>query len=120
MTTADSIACDHRYHRFWQILNGFLQVKRVQARHAIVADIPTMTAHTLIPARAERLITRTGKNSHANFRVLATDIEGINQFRQRFGPEGIAHLGPIDGNLSHTLGFFKNDVCIVTDLLPMY
>src|SRR5258708_3636106 len=79
-----------------------------------------MAPNTLIPTRAERFIARTCKDDYANLRVFAAVIEGVYQFRQRLWPERIAHLGSIDGNLSHALGFLKNNVCIVADFLPFY
>src|SRR6266849_7764165 len=120
VTATNGIACNHSYDWLGKILNHFLQVERVQARHAIAADVATMTSNTLIPARAERLITRACKNDHPNLGVLATGIESIYQFCQRFWPEGIAHCGSVDCNLSHALGSLKNNVCVVTNFLSFY
>src|SRR5713226_4449264 len=120
VTAANGIACNHGYDWLGKILNHFLQVERVQARHAVAADVATMTSNTLIPARAERLITCACKNDHANLWVLATGIESIYQFSQCFWPESIAHCGSVDCNLSHALGFLKNNVCVVTNFLPFY
>src|SRR5258707_13970183 len=59
---------------------------------------------------AERFISCTCKNNDPNFRVLATGIEGIYQFCERFGPESIAHFWSIDSNLSLALGCFTHNV----------
>jgi hypothetical protein len=79
-----------------------------------------MAPNTLIPARAERFITSACKDDYANFRVFATGVEGIYHFRQGLWSEGIAHFGSIDSNLSHALGFLKNNVRIVADFLPFH
>src|SRR5713101_1045753 len=69
VTTTDGIACNHSYNWLGKILNDFLQVERVQARHTIAADVSAMTSNTLIPSRAECLIACTCKNHHTNLRV---------------------------------------------------
>src|SRR5579863_1565518 len=120
MTAADGIASDHSDDRLGKILDDFLQVERVQARHSIAANVSAITANTLIPAGTEGLIARACENDHANLRVFATGVEGIYQFCQCLWPKGIAHLWPIDGDLADAPGFFKNDVRVVADLLPFY
>src|SRR6266566_4029801 len=120
VTAPDGVACDHCYDRLGKIFDDFLQVEGVQAGHTIFADVPAMTSNALITSRAECLVARTCKDDYANFRVLAAGIEGVYQFRQRLWPESIAHFGSIDGNLSHALGFFKNNVRVVANLLPCY
>src|SRR5262249_6948196 len=109
---------DHRDHRLRQVLDGALQIERIEPRHAVLADVAAMPADTLVATGAERLVACAGENHYADLSVSATQLEGVDQFVERVGPEGIAHLWAVDGDLADALRLLEDDVGVVFNLLP--
>ena len=73
-------------------------------------DVAAVAADALVAARAERLGPCAGEQHHADRRVVARMGEGVLQLDDRLGPEGVAHLGPIDRDLGDALEVFVADV----------
>src|SRR3981189_2494750 len=99
LPAADRVARDHRHHRLGQGADLLLQIEHVQARHAVAADVPLRAPDALVASRAECLIARAGEDGDAGVRVLAHVLEALLQLEQRLGAEGVADLGPVDGDL---------------------
>src|SRR6201999_1363487 len=59
----------------------------------------TAAAHALIAAGAERARSLAGEDDHPDRRILASAGERVGELHHRLGPEGIADLGPVDGDL---------------------
>ena len=47
-------------------------------------------------------------------------MKGVDQLAHRLGAEGIAHLGPVDGDLGDTLGLVVENVVERTRRFPVH
>src|SRR5205085_6905629 len=103
VTAADRVACDHRDHRLRKTSNLFLDIENVEPRNAFGVDVAGFAAYALIATGTERLVPLAGEDHHADVGVVAREIEGLLQFADRLGPEGIAHLGTIDRDLANAV-----------------
>ena len=123
VAAADGVAGHHGHHRLGQAADLDLEVEDVQPAdalpgHGVVPEVAVVTPDLLVAARAEGVGTLAGQDDHPHRRVVAGDGEGVGQLEQRLGPEGVAHLGPGDGQLGHALGHVEADVPVVAPALP--
>ena len=84
----------------------------------VVADVAVVAPDALVAAEQKawspapvRMITPTVSSSRA-------PVEGVGQLEERLGPEGVAHLGPVDGDLGDPLGRLVADVAVVARARP--
>src|SRR5690349_11970932 len=119
MPAADGIARDHGDHRLGQIADLALQLQHVQPGHTILADIAAVAAHSLVAAGAKGLIARPGEDNHPDAPVLMRPLESVGQFKQRLGPEGIAHFRAVDRNFADALGIFVQNIRVFMHGFPL-
>ncbi len=116
---ADGVARDHGDHRLRQRADLALQIEHVEARHAVVADVAPVAAHALVAAGAEGVGSLAGEDDDADLRVLARGGERVRQLDQRLRPEGVAHLGPVDGDLGDAVRGLVADVGVGARRTPV-
>ena len=80
---------------------------------AVVVAVAVVAADALVAAGAERLGALAGEHDHPDRRVVASQLERACQLEQRRRPEGVAHLGPVDGELGDAAG------SLVANVLPL-
>ena len=69
-----------------------------------------MAAYALVAAGAEGHVAGAGEDDHADLGVFVGLGEGVGEFKDRLGAEGVAHLGPVDGDLRDALCLVEMDV----------
>ena len=52
-------------------------------------------------------------------RIVPGHGEGVGQLEERLGPEGVADLGAVDGQLGHAVGHLETDVPVGAPALPL-
>ncbi len=115
LATADRVARDHRDDRLGKPADLDLQVEDVQpadaaARHLVVAEIAVVTSYPLVASGAERVRAFTGQDYHADSRIVARRVEGARELEERLWAEGVANLGPADGELREPVCRLVGDV----------
>ena len=123
MTAADGVPGDHGHHRLREAADLDLEIEDVETAdalpgHGIVPDVAVVPPDLLVPARAEGVRPLPGEDDHADRRVVPGRVEGIGQLEQGLGPEGVADLGPGDGELGHAVGHVVVDVPVVAPPFP--
>ncbi len=102
------------------IADEVLQIEHVQARHFVFADVAGFAAHLLVAAGAERLVAGAGEDDDADIEVFAGVDEGVDHLGDGLGAEGVAHVGPVDGDAGDAVGrLFVHDVFVTSGLLPV-
>ncbi len=101
---ADRVAGHHGHHRLRQPADLDVQVGDQEAAHAalpdgVVADVAGVAPGPLVAAAAEGQRPLAGQDHHPDVGVLPGQGEGVDQLLDGVGPEGVAHLGPVDGDL---------------------
>ena len=76
-----------------------LKVEDVEATDALLVLVAVVSPDALVAARAERLVTGPREDDDPDVRVVAGDIEGVAQLEEGLGPECVADLGAVDGDL---------------------
>src|SRR5439155_26570278 len=69
---------------------------------------------------AEGLVARAGEDDHAGFRIFVRVGETRLQLEERLRAEGVAHLGPVDGDLGDAAGLLVDDVLVLLDQVPLH
>ena len=108
----DRVARDHRDHRLGHPADQDLEVEHVEPPDAVVADVAVVAADALVTTGAERVGTLAGEHDHADVAVVAGPLEGVLELEEGLGPEGVAHLGPADGDLGDAVGRLVADVAV--------
>src|SRR4051794_4712662 len=108
VAAADRVPGDHRHDRLRAAAHLDLQVEDVQPPDAllgdrVVADVAVVATDALVAAGAERLVALAGEDDDADGRVVLRERERLAQLEQGLGPEGVAHLGPVDRDLRDAL-----------------
>ena len=119
VSTPNGIAGHHGHHGFGKTANLFLDIQNIEPRHPITPDIATLSPHLLVSTRAEGLFSLAGENDDSDRAILTAVLKGILQFIHCLGPEGIAHFGPVDRDLSDpVLRLLKLQIVVVFDFVP--
>ena len=85
----------------------------------VVAEVAVVAADALVAAGAERVRALAGEDDHADLRVVARAVERLRQLEQRLRAEGVAHLGPADGDLGDAVAAeLEADVRVLAGGLP--
>ena len=114
VAAADRVAGHHRHHRLGQPADLHVQVGDVEAPDARAArDVAGVAAHALVAAGAERVRALAGQHDHADLAVLARLVQRVGDLDQRLGPERVADLRAIDGDLGDPLGDLVADVLVL-------
>ncbi len=82
--------------------------------HLVLAEVPVIPADPLVAPRAEGIRTFPGQDDHPHVRIVARRGERVSQLEEGLGPEGIADLGPADGDLGDPLPHLVPDVVVAT------
>ena len=112
---ADRVTRDHGDDRLGEPADLDLEVEDVQPAdaalgHLVVAEVAVVAADPLVAPGAEGVRALAGQDDDADLRVVAADVEGARQLEERLGTEGVAHLGPADGELRDPLCGLVADV----------
>ena len=91
---AHGVAGDHRYHRLRRAADLDVQIAHVEAADAllgdlVVADVAGVATDPLVAARAEGLLAGAGENDRADLEIVPGAGEGVAQFGERLGAEGV-------------------------------
>ena len=103
-----------------------MQVGDVEAADALapervlVADVAAVAPGPLVAAGAEGLGALAGEDDDADVGVLPGQLERPRQLDDRVGPEGVAHLGPVDRDLGdpHVVAV-EHRGRLVADVVPL-
>ncbi len=123
VTTADGVTGHHGHHRLREAPDLDLEVEDVEATdalagHGVVPEIAVVAPDLLITSRAERVRTLPGQDDDTDRRVVPGGVEGVGQFEEGLGPEGVADLGSGDGELGQSVGHVVVDVPVVRPGVP--
>jgi hypothetical protein len=118
MTAADGVAGHHGHHRFGCAPDLDLEVEDVQPPHPGFVLVPVLAPDPLVAARTEGLGALAGEDDHPHLGIVPGGVEGVAQFEERPGPEGVPDLGPADGDLGHPLGRLIADIAVVARSAP--
>ena len=110
VATADRVAGHHRHDRLGHPPDLDLEVEHVQPADAVLVDVAVVAADLLVTTAAERVGSLARQHDHADRRVVAGHIEGVDQLTRRERTERVAHLGTVDGDLRDALGGLVADV----------
>ena len=113
VSAADRIARDHRHHGFRQPADLDLEVEDVQATDACRIDVAVVASDALVATRAECLSAGAGQDDDADGRIVARGLESAGHLEDGGGPEGVAHLGPVDGDPCDAVPGVVEDVLVV-------
>src|ERR671914_2859073 len=117
--TADRVAGDHGDDRLGRAAHLHVQVCHVETPNLGAAGhVAGVAAHALVAAGAEREWAVAGEDDDTDVGVLARALERVGHLDQGLGPEGVAHLGPVDGDLGDPACQFVADVLVVTAAGP--
>src|SRR5918996_5781250 len=112
---ADRVAGDHGDDRLGRAPHLHVQVGHVKAPDLGAAGhVAGVAAHALVAAGAERERAVAGEDDHADLGVLARALERLGHLDQGLGPEGIADLGAVDGDLGDPVRQLVADVLVIT------
>ena len=101
---ADGVAGHHGHDRLGQppdldVEVGDQEPTDAPLAHGVVADVAGVAPDPLVAPGAERLRPLAGEDDHADVGVLAGQVEGGDELLDGVGPEGVADLGSVDGDL---------------------
>ena len=128
VATADGVASDHGDYRLGRATDLDLKVEDIEPPDAllgdvIVPDVAVVAADHLVAAAAEGPVTLAGEDDDADAVVIARLIEGVGDLEERLGPEGIALVRAIDGDLGDAGGIARRvlvtDIAVVPDAHPL-
>ncbi len=113
--TPDGVAGDHGHHRLGAPADLHLEVQDVEApdprlADLVVAQVAVVAPDLLVAPGAEGVGALAGEDHHPYVRIILGSTEGGPQLADGPGPEGVAHLGTVDGDLGHPLGRLVADV----------
>jgi hypothetical protein len=108
LAAADGVARHQGDHHLGQAADQPLQVEHVQPGQALFVDVAAVAPHALVTTGAKGMHPiggrpGAGEQHHPDGGVVAHPREGIKQLAHRAGPEGIALLGPVDGDAGDAL-----------------
>ena len=119
LAATDRVAVDQGDHGDGQGSDLALEVQDVEPGQTVRADIPAALLVALVAARAEGLVAGAGQQDAADRGVIADPPEGIDQFLDRLGAEGVVDLRPIDHDAGDTsAGMLIADVLVLCDAGP--
>src|SRR5690606_33367467 len=100
VAAADSVAVDKGDDRDRQGADLTLEVQDVEPGDAVGSDVaPGVALVTLVAAGAERPVPGPGEQHASDRRVVADPREGVDELADRFRPERVVDLGPVDRDL---------------------
>ena len=124
MTAADGIAVHHGDDGLGHHADESLEVQHVEARDVVLAHIAAVAADLLVAAGAERLVlgaplvVGAREDDDADGRVVARDRERVVELVHGERGEGVAALGPVDGDLGDAIAGFVDDLAVCLARLP--
>src|ERR1700730_2800049 len=118
VAAADGVAGDHCYHGLGGTPDLDLEVEDVEAADALGVAISVVAPDALVTARAEGFGAGAGEDDDADLWIVTPLVEGVAQFENRRGPEGVSHLGAVDGDLGDPVHGVVPDVLVVASSLP--
>ena len=104
--------------------NLTLHVQDVEPVDAILPLVSGGGTYVLVPSAAKgpsAILGRgalAGEKHHADVLALVARDQGLPKLVDRFGGEGIAHFGTVEGNARHTFVHFEGDLVVVLDGFP--
>jgi hypothetical protein len=125
VATADRVARDHGHDGLRQATDLDLEVQDVEppdalARDHVVAQVAVAAPHRLVAARAEGVVALTGEHDDPDGGVVSCPVERVGQLEEGLGTEGVASLGPADGDPGDALGHVVGDVgVLIAERLPL-
>src|SRR5215218_375277 len=123
MPATDRIARHHRHDRLWQPADLHMEVRDVKApdRRVPTDSVTRLAPHSLVAARAERLVALAGEDDRAHRCVLPRPLERVGQLDHRLRPKRVAHLRPVDRDLRDPVAAqLVADVLVLTGRRPRH
>ena len=111
---------DHLVHE----PNLALDVQDVEPVDAVLPLVSRGGTYVLVPSAAKgpsAILGRrplAGKQHHADVLALVARHQGLPKLVDRFGGEGVAHFGTVEGDARHTFVHFEGDLVVVLDGFP--
>src|SRR5205807_10138722 len=112
VASSDGVARHHGDDRFGQPPDLDLQVEDVQPADPCLVDVAVVTPNPLVATGAEGLGPCAGEDDHPDRGVVTGSVEGVRHLDDSPRPEGVAELGPVDGDLRDT----ARDRCRIDDV----
>ena len=128
VAAADGVARDHGDYRLGRATDLDLKVEDIEPPDAllgdvVVSDVAVVAADHLVAAAAEGPVTLAGEDDDADAVVIARLVEGVGDLEERLGPESVALVRAIDGDLGDTGCISRRvlvtDIAVVPDAHPL-
>ena len=97
-----------------------MQVKHVEAGHAVFVDVAARAFHVLVAAGAERFVSGSGEHHYTYVVAFAADTDRIEHFRVGLGPERVVDSWTVDCYLCYSFELLKKNVGVFFDGFPGY
>src|SRR5665809_66990 len=97
-----------------------LKVEDVEPPDTLLVLVAVVAPHTLVAAGAEGLVAGPREDDDSDGGVVPGDVEGVTQLEERLRPEGVADLGPVDGDPGDPGGGVVEDVLVFAAAIPIH
>src|SRR5690554_5281197 len=118
MSGANCIAVHHGDYWLGDGANLLLHIEHVEAGHAILANVTSLTLHVLVTTGTKGLVTCSGEYHHAHFLHLAADAQCVAHLCGGSGGKGVAVARAVNGDACDTVVKIKQDILIFPDGSP--